>query len=312
MTSTSDDARPLALVTGGAGGLGQATAKGLLTKGCDVILCDVNEAAGQVARAALSQQFVNAQIAFEHLDLSDLAAIQRYCEVFQAGHRQLDILVNNAGLFPTFARKSSAQGCELGFAVGFYGHFALTALLLPVLLAAPVARVVTVSSIAHSAGCIDTDDPLLGHNYDANRAYSACKMACLILARELDRRARQHGASIMSVAAHPGIARTRLGQYADNVPHGLRQRGIAWATRFAMNVLGQDAEQGALPLVHAATAADVSGGQFIGPMGFGQFKGMPGVVKPSARNLQRHDAEAIWCMAEHYTGLRFDWTGGAL
>ena len=309
MMGKADDVRPLALVTGGAGGLGLATAQGLLAAGCDVIVSDLNASAGQAACEALAGQFAHAYIAFEPLDLSDLNALERVCARLRADHTRLDILINNAGIFPTFARKASSKGCELGFAVGYYGHFALTAQLLPLLRAAPAARVVTISSIAHSAGRIDPDDPLRQRDYDANRAYSACKLACLLFALELDRRAREQGATLLSLAAHPGIARTRLGQHADNAPRGLRQRAIGWATRFAMGVLGQDVGQGALPAIHAATAAQVRGGQFIGPQGFAQFKGKAGVVKPNARALQRHDARAIWRMAEQYTGQHFDWQG---
>lgn len=299
--------RRLALITGAAGGLGRATAEGLLAADCDVVLTDLNAPQGELASRDLSQQFPHAQIRFLPLDLSDLDAIQAFCLGVQAQYGALDILINNAGLFPTFTRRATNKNCELGFGVGFYGHFALTAQLLPLLLAAPSARVVTISSIAHSAGRIDPQDPLLTKNYDANKAYSACKLACLIFARELDRQAREHGASLFSLAAHPGISRTTLGQYSDNVPRNLRQRAIGWAMRFAMSFLGQDADTGALPAIYAATAAGLNSGQFIGPDGFAQFKGQAAVVKPNVRTLQKHDAAAIWLMAEQYTGQYFEW-----
>ena len=141
MNKSSNALRPLALITGAAGGLGQATAKGLIASGCDIVLADINISSGEATRLALSEQFPEAQVSFVALDLSSLPAIEKFCEDFQVQHPHLDILVNNAGLFPTLKRKANAQDCELGFSVGFYGHFALTAQLLPMLLAAPAPRV---------------------------------------------------------------------------------------------------------------------------------------------------------------------------
>ncbi|MGB1088014.1 MAG: SDR family NAD(P)-dependent oxidoreductase, partial [Alphaproteobacteria bacterium] len=189
----------------------------------------------------------------------------------------------------------------------FYGHFSLTAQLFPLLQAAPQARVVTVSSISHSNGRIDPSDLLQAENYDGNKAYSASKLACLIFAMELEKRARAHGTSVLSLAAHPGIARTKIGQHADNPATTLRQRAVGAAKNLAMQWLGQEADQGALPIIHAASAKDVTGGTFIGPNGFGQFKGPPALVQANAKALARHDAKRLWQMAEEFTGQHFDW-----
>ena len=299
----------LALITGGAGGLGQAVADGLLTAGCDVVITDRNIEAGTAFCRALSQRFPQASIVFMPMDLADLGHIESFVQDFSRRFDRLDILINNAGLFPPFQRNQTRQGCELGFGVGFYGHFALTAGLLPMLLSARSSRVVCVSSIAHSSGRIDCKDPMLQRDYDAHRAYSACKLACLWFALELERRARMHNCNLSAVAAHPGIARTQIGQYTHNPARSLRQRAISWAMNFAMAAFGQSAQQAALPILHAALSDDVQGGQFIGPKGFGQFKGVPTVVRPNAAALARCENEGIWRMAEHFTGKNFNWSG---
>lgn len=299
--------KSLALITGAANGLGLETARGLLQQGVDVVLSDVDVAAGHAALAKLAGQFPDAQLSFVELDLADLESIARFADGFQAEHTALDILINNAGVFPPFQRATTTQGAELAFGIGFYGHFALTAQLLPLLIAATAARVVTVSSVSHATGWVDLADPMQERDYDGNKAYGASKLACLVFAYELDRCARANGAALISVAAHPGIARTKIGQHADNPPTTLRQRAVGAAKNLAMQWLGQDVDQGALPMIYAATESDVRGGTFIGPSGFGQFKGMPTEVTANAKALARCDAQRLWDMAEQFTGQHFNW-----
>ena len=300
-------AAPLAIVTGAAAGLGLAASRALARQGYDLLLLDRDAPGGQKARDRLLRESPNQAVQFVDLDLADPTAIAAFAGSLQ--HRSVDLLMNNAGLFPTFNRRENAQGCELGLAVSFYGHFALTARLLPNLLRASVPRVVTVSSIAHAGGRLDSRDPLLAQDYDASRAYNACKLACLLFARELHSQARQHRSHLRSIAAHPGIARTQIGQYRDNPATRPRHRAIGWATRIAMRYFGQDVEQGAAALVFAATEATLQGGEFVGPGGLFQFRGPPRVVQPRGATLARHDADAIWRMAEEYTGLQFAWPG---
>ncbi len=297
--------RRLAMVTGAGAGLGLAASQQLAEQGFDLWLIDRNETAGEAACQQLQSLFPDREIRFSALDLSDFAAIGRFAQ--QADIHAIDVLLNNAGLFPHFARRENAQGCELGLAVGFYGHFALTAALLPHLLTSPTPRVVTVSSIAHASGHIDLQDPLLQRDYDANRAYSSCKLACLLFARQLQQEAIKHGSSLRSLAAHPGISRTRIGQHEHNPATRLRHHAISRATRFAMHFLGQSAEAGAAPFVHAACAPDLRGGEFIGPAGWFQFKGPPAIVQANRRVLQKQDAAALWRLAEQVTGQHFHW-----
>lgn len=301
---------PLAVITGAANGLGLQASHQLAGLGFDLLLVDRNVAAGETAKASLQREHPARAIVFSALDLSDQAAISTWTKAFRPP--RVDVLLNNAGLFPSFSRRHNAQNCELGLTVGFYGHYALTAGLLPQLLAAESPRVVTVSSIAHASGRLNPADPLLTQDYDANRAYSACKLACLLFAWELQAQARLHNSHLLSLAAHPGISRTSIGQYHDNPASHWRHHVISWATRIAMRFLGQEADQGARSLVHAATASALGGGEFIGPGGLFQFKGAPTVVAPRSRTLARHDAKAIWLMAEEVTGLAFEWDAAPL
>ena len=72
---------------------------------------------------------------------------------FWPADRRLDLLINNAGVMAIPSGESTPQGFEMQFGTNHLGHFALTGLLLPALLApAGAARIVTVSSIAHKGG----------------------------------------------------------------------------------------------------------------------------------------------------------------
>lgn len=301
----------LVMITGAANGLGMAASARIAAHGFDLVLIDIKHADLQRARRQILFQSPNIQIETITLDLSDWAAVAEFARSFCARELAVHALINNAGIFPSFVRQHNAQDCELGMAISFYGHYVLTANLLPSLLRADSPRVATASSIAHSAGHVAPDDPGLKHNYDAARAYSDCKIASLIFARQLAEQAHIHSSKLISVATHPGIARTTIGQQGKNPAHGLRQHAMQWATRFAMGFLGQDADQGAAAMVYAATQPKLDNGSFIGPAGWLQFKGPAKVVQPKKRALQRHDEAAIWGLAANMTGQKFDWTGAA-
>lgn len=296
-----------ALITGAASGLGLHTAQGLAKLGFDVVLTDRDSEQGHRQAAEIQAQFPQQRIEFLALDLSSLSEIQHFCDSWLTNKRPLDVLINNAGLFPPNRRAETVDGFELGLGVGFYGHFALTGRLLPALLASNTGRVVTVSSIAHAHAQIDMADPKAEQNYDCNRAYSRCKLSCLLFAGELQARALAAGTSLKSVAAHPGIARTQIGQMQNNPPNNLRERAIRWAMWFAMRFLGQSANDGAKPLIFAAAESELAGGVLVGPMGFQQFRGEPGVVPVHEKTLAKQDSAALWVSVEEQTGVRFDW-----
>lgn len=262
-TSIQDLRGRRALVTGGASGIGFETAAALARRGARLLIADRNVAGGEEAARRIRANVPGADIAFRPLDLADLSVIGQFSDrVVQTGE-QLDILINNAGITPPLARAVTADGFELKFGINYLGHFALTGLLLPVLLKAPAPRVVTVSSIAHRQGHIDFDDLQCERRYDPQRAYNQTKLACLVFAFELQRQCEAAGGGIgmMSLAAHPGIARTglpssRKGQNRQRLTDHL----VDIILPLTMTFLGQSAERGALPIVHAATAGVPGGG----------------------------------------------------
>ncbi len=275
----------------------------LAARGYDVVIADRNVAGGEVAVEQLAG-IGTGRLEFRALDLGDLAAIRSFTSDFAGS---LDVLINNAGLLPPLRRATTKDGFELKFGVGHLGHFALTAGLLPALLRAPAPRVVSVSSIVQARAQIDFDDLQSERDYLSSRAYAQTKLACLLFALELHRRSTAAGLSLISVAAHPGISRTGIG---DGRRNETRRSITDWAEgvafQIAMQGFGQTAEQGTLPIAYAASAADVRGGEFYGPDGFMQFRGKPTRVRPGKAALDAGIAARLWEISERLTGCRFD------
>jgi len=147
------------------------------------------------------------------------------------------------------------------FGVNYLGHYALTARLLPLLLAAPGSRVVMTSSLTYRFGRIDLDDPMFDRRgYGIWPAYFQSKLATVLFARELDRRLTEAGTATLSVVAHPGIAATDIGPKA-----GLGDPGTSPKDAVVGRIIMQPALAGAMPTLRAATAPEVAGGEFYGP-----------------------------------------------
>ncbi|MBP8882485.1 MAG: SDR family NAD(P)-dependent oxidoreductase, partial [Dermatophilaceae bacterium] len=191
-----------AIVTGANSGIGLVTARELAGHGARVILACRNLAAAESA----SFEIVG-DTRVEELDLSSLASVRAFAERWEG---PLDLLVNNAGVMTPPKYRQTADGFELQFGTNHLGHFALTGLLLPALLAGGgsstrAPRVVTVSSIAHFGG----NEAVLEGNpeaaYSPQKTYSQSKLANLLFARELQRRATAAGSPLVSTAAHPGV-----------------------------------------------------------------------------------------------------------
>lgn len=295
-----------ALITGAAGGLGYETAVGLASRGAQVILADRNVEGGRDAMQRLREQCPDARMDFRAIDLADLASVRRFAEVFNADPQPLDILVNNAGILPPLQRRTTVDGYELKFGINVLGHFALGGLLLPSLRRSAAPRVVWVSSMVHRHAKIDFDDLQGERSYEPQRAYNQAKLACLMLALELDARARQAGVALAGIAAHPGVAKTPLGESRK----GQARRKIAdhltdFAFWVAMNVFSQSQDRGALPILYAAASVEAVGGGFYGPDGFAEMRGNPVQVKASKPALDLAQRQRLWAECERLTGVDY-------
>jgi NAD(P)-dependent dehydrogenase (short-subunit alcohol dehydrogenase family) len=282
----------------GTGGLGFETA--LTRAGGAVILAGRDADKGAASLARIRAVVPSADIVFEPLDLARLASVAAFAERMVGQRERVDVLVNNAGVMRPTTRMATADGFELQFGTNYLGHFALTALLLPLLRHGRDARVVSVSSIAHRNGAIHFDDLQWERRYRAWPAYSQSKLAMLMFALELQRRSDAAGWGLMSNAAHPGYARTDL------IANGPGGGGLFVAmTRLIQPFLSQSAADGALPLVFAATSSDAVGGGYYGPHGFQELKGPVASARIMPQALDEAAASRLWDASVRLTGASF-------
>jgi NAD(P)-dependent dehydrogenase (short-subunit alcohol dehydrogenase family) len=259
------------LITGANSGLGLAAAGLLADRGARVLMACRSPERGQEALRT-----VGGTAELVKLDLADLGSVHAAAkEVRERTGDRLDVLMNNAGVMMTPKRRT-ADGFELQFGTNHLGHAALTWLLMPALRGVSGARVVTLSSMAARPGRVDLADPQFEHRrYQPNTAYSQAKLANLMFALELDRRARKAELDVVSVAAHPGYTATNLTANMSRSRSGMVGTAMAVATAIGDRLFGQDVRIGVLPQVYAATAPEVRGGGYYGPDGFREIRGHP-------------------------------------
>jgi NAD(P)-dependent dehydrogenase (short-subunit alcohol dehydrogenase family) len=292
------------LVTGANSGLGLRTAEAVAAKGARVLLGCRDPGRGEAARSAVAALATGPAPELVSLDLADLGSVRDAARSVADAVEGLDVLVNNAGVMAMPLRRT-ADGFELQFATNHLGHFALTGLLLPALLRAEGPRVVTVSSNGHRMGRNDWSDP----NWERRRylkwmAYGQSKLANLLFTRELARRARETGSSLVAVAAHPGNSATHL-LPASTDASGWRVVGqiMNWGNR----LIAQPDSAGALPQLYAATMPDVIPGEYFGPDRFFQLRGHPTRVGSSTAAQDDDSARRLWELSEDMTGVTYAW-----
>jgi retinol dehydrogenase 12 len=202
------------VVTGATSGIGLAAAGELARKGATVIGVGRSAERCRAALESLRSIRPDAEPVFLTADLSLQSEIRtlsaRIREALAGrGQTRLDGLVNNAGAF-TYWLTLTAEGFEMQWAVNHLAPFLLTHELLPLLEAAPAARVVTVSSGSHYQGRIHWEDVQLFRRYNCLRAYEQSKLANVLFSAEFNRR-RGSGSSVRAYAADPGLVNTDIG-----------------------------------------------------------------------------------------------------
>ena len=290
-----------ALITGATGGLGLQTAIGLARAGARVLLGARDAGRGEVAAGRIAAAAPGAEIELVSMDLADLASIAAAAEEVGRRSEPLDLLICNAGVM-ALPRRTTADGFEMQLGTNHLGHFALVAQLLPALLEAPAQRVVTVSSGMHKIGKIDFDDLQGERRYSRWRAYGQSKLANLLFAFELQRRAAAADLPLLSMAAHPGYAATNL-QAAGPKMSGNKASELVMS--IGNRLFAQRDAEGALPILYAATQ-DLPGASYAGPSGRGEMQGPPTLVSPSHAATDEAVAKRLWEVSEELTGVRFE------
>ena len=283
----------VAIVTGSSSGIGFETARVLAEKQATVIIAVRNLEKGNKAAEKILAQNKNADVKVMELDLANLGSVEKFAENFQKDYSQLDLLINNAGvMIPPYSK--TADGFELQFGTNHLGHYALTGLLLEVLLKTEGARIVNVSSGAHKVGNLNFDDLTWEkRGYSAWRAYGDSKIANLYFTFELDRQLKEKKLNLLVTAAHPGYTATEL----------QRNMGIL---EFLNNIFAQDISMGALPTLRAATEGGLKGGEYFGPGGFMEMWGFPIRVESNSLAKDAEIAKKLWEVSEELTRVKFE------
>lgn len=296
----------VAIVTGASGGLGLETARALAAHSAHVVMAARDADKTAAAAASIVEQHPAADVAPMILDLASLASVRQFATDVLDRYDQAQILINNAGIMCTpFGH--TADGFEAQFGTNHLGHFLLTNLLVPVLVAGAPARVVSVSSAAHAMSNVDFDDPNYEHReYNGWESYGQSKTANVLFAMALDTRLAAKGVRAFSI--HPGGIHTGLGRY-------MSQADIDWLmARIAASPGGGTFEfksvpAGAATQVWAATSPDLDGlgGIYLEDCGVAEAQSADGGRGYAPWTKDEAAAERLWAMSEEFVGQTFTW-----
>jgi NAD(P)-dependent dehydrogenase (short-subunit alcohol dehydrogenase family) len=286
-----------AIVTGASTGLGLETARALAAAGAHVVLAGRDATRIDAAAATIRERVPGAVVEVGMLDLTSLASVRAFARWYSTTHSRLHLLINNAGVMYTPLERT-AEGFEMQFGTNHVGHFVLTCLLVPMLLADPPSRVVNLSSGGHMGSDIVWDDPNFERReYDKFAGYGQSKTANILFSVELDRRLGDRG--VHAYAVHPGMISTELARYMtkDDVA-ALMER----AKRSPSGGMPprKTVEQGAATTVWAATAPalEAHGGTYLADCQ------VTDEHAPWARDPD--SAARLWTLTEELVGERFD------
>jgi NAD(P)-dependent dehydrogenase (short-subunit alcohol dehydrogenase family) len=203
------------IITGATSGIGLATAKELAGKGAYII--GTGRSAERCAKAEkeIMENCPNGKVCYIRADLSSLTEVKRLAALIRErlasnGINHIDVLINNAGTVSSWY-VSTVDGFELQFAVNHLAPFLLTGELLPLLQHSKEGTVIGVSSGSHYRTKMHWKDVLLRKHYNCLLAYKQSKLANVLFATELNRRAGKVGSSIRAYAVDPGLVNTDIG-----------------------------------------------------------------------------------------------------
>jgi NAD(P)-dependent dehydrogenase (short-subunit alcohol dehydrogenase family) len=303
MYSVPGQAGKLIVVTGSNSGTGKEAARRLGAAGAHVVMAVRTPAKGEQAKAEILEQHPDAQLEVRRIDLADLASVREFAEGLTADGRPVDVLINNAGVMAPPARMTTADGFELQFGSNFLGPFALTLQLLPLIMAAPSPRVITMSSGVANYGRIHFNDLQWERlRYRPMFCYAQSKLADLMFSLRLASIGSDRDLNLMAAAAHPGFTRTNLQTAGASLGRDQPKRMI-FNGAGARLVPSQPVEPGTEPLLYAATSPDAVNGGYYGPSGFFGLVGPTTIVKPPGRARDTATASRLWAEAERLTDV---------
>jgi NAD(P)-dependent dehydrogenase (short-subunit alcohol dehydrogenase family) len=304
MSWSTDDMPDLsgkvAVVTGANGGLGLASAKALAGKGAHVVMAARDQAKAADAFAEIRAAHPDASLEIVELDLGSLASVDAAAETIAAAHQRLDILMCNAGVM-ALPQGVTEDGFDTQMGINVLGHWVLISRLLPLVVATPGSRIVTLSSTAqHTGRAIDPADPHMRKKFDEWRMYGQTKLAMRHLAVGLQQRFDAAGVDAKALSAQPGFTNSDLQTTTQS--HG--SAGLLGAiSEKWVKLTGMSTDRGALSQLRAATDPDAPGGGFYGPL---FATNGPPVRKPLVRPGSDAAIDILWRVATAETGATIE------
>lgn len=289
----------VAIVTGANSGLGFESTRALAQAGATVVMACRSRQRGETARIAILEEQPNALLDLMTVDNASLDSVRAFATAYRARYDRLHILLNNAGIMAV-PRTESEDGFELQFGVNHLAHFALTGLLMELLVGTPGARVHNVSSSANFTGNINFDDLMGEQSYSRYGAYGQSKLANVLFTNELQRRLVAAGYETIANSSHPGLVMSNL--QSTTVEHsGSKVEGLIY--RLVGPLMAQDATEGVLPQLYGATAEEARGGVFYGPKWL--LRGRPVATRAKDEAYDEAMGRRLWEISEKLTGVSY-------
>jgi NAD(P)-dependent dehydrogenase (short-subunit alcohol dehydrogenase family) len=288
-------------ITGAASGLGEESTRALAAHGASVLMLARNPEKNIEAASRIRAEVPDADLSLDVVDLADLASIRSFATRFLGGGQPIDVLLNNAGVMACpFGH--TADGFEMQFGTNHLGHFELTRLLQPAVVAGNQPRIVNLSSAAHGISDVDLDDPNYEHgDYDAWISYGRSKSANALHALALGSRLADDG--VLAFSVHPGGIRTNLGRHLDDdLMQQMLERSKERAAKSGESggMRFKSIPQGAATQVWAATTPDVVGhsGAYLADCGVGVEGANVGRNGFEPYITDESRADALWSLSE--------------
>lgn len=295
----------LAVVTGGASGIGEETVRALCSKAAHVVMPVRNLDKGEAAVTRIREKVPDAHTTLMECNLASLDSVRAFTDKFLSRYEKLNLLINNAGIMAAPLMRTQ-DGFEMQFGVCHIGHFLLTTRLVPALITAAPSRIVNLSSRGHQRGRVDFDDPnFLHRDYDKWAAYGQAKTANILFTVELERRYGAQG--VHAYAVHPGVIRTNLGRHLTAEDFAAMEANIKQRSG-GTEVKMKTPAQGAATTVFAATSPTLEGkgGVYLEDCQVSQVNDDPVNAANGVRSyaLNAEDAERLWTLTEQWIAAR--------
>ena len=278
----------VAVITGANTGIGRTTARDLSSRGAKVVLLCRDTDKAELVAAQIRDE-TKGEVVCHKLDLADLASVHECAEQLGNSLEKIDILINNAGVMACPKTKTK-DGFEMQFGTNHLGHFLLTNLLMPQLKrAAPGARIVNVSSMAHMSGRINWDDINYDEaTYDRFTSYAQSKLANILFTKELARKGE--GSGVTAYALHPGVIATDLGRHLEGMGPVMR---CLWS---CFTPLIKTPESGANTTIYCAAEPSIAEHS-------GKYYSDCREKRPAAQADNMEDAKRLWELSEGFVKM---------